>query len=152
MSYATKRPLRYPALKLPPPLLLPGGRVTLFFPIPTRACSPNACRGQSKAAALGKARAIRAHRLLAQFAMRQAGVTEPDFTGYSLAFYFPTSAFRDDDNADASIKAYRDGIAQALRMNDRHMRKCRLSSYAKDAKLPRVEITLWPRELNPSTE
>ena len=59
-------------------------------------------------------------------------------------FFFKTSAFRDDDNADASVKAYRDGIAAALKMNDRDLRKCQLSTYAKDPLCPRVEITLYP--------
>ena len=67
------------------------------------------------------------------------------YAGYSLAFYFRTAAFRDDDNADASIKAYRDGIANALGMNDRDLRKCQLSTYQKDAECPRVEITLYPK-------
>ena len=51
-------------------------------------------------------------------------------------------AFRDDDNADGSCKAYRDGIATALGMDDKRLKKCLLSTFANDAECPRVEITL----------
>lgn len=66
------------------------------------------------------------------------------FRGYSLEHYFKTSALRDDDNADGSCKAYRDGIAEALRIDDRELRKIALSNLSKDANNPRVEITLHP--------
>lgn len=126
--------------------------MTLTLPIPDRRISPNAQRGHSKGAAIAKARLVREHRLRAQLLTLEAlgthyhahGRPVPAFAGYSLAHYFPTAAFRDDDNADAACKAYRDGIATALGLDDRHLRKLRLSTFAKDAANPRVEITLHP--------
>ena len=147
MIYAAKRPQRkIPTAKLPDPVWK-DGQLTLYLPVPARACSPNARRGESRGAAIRKSKIIKAHRLLARLAMAKAILLEGlpadvRFTGYCLDFFFRTAAFRDDDNADASIKAYRDGIASALRMNDRDLRKCRLSTYQKDAECSRVEITL----------
>lgn len=85
------------------------------------------------------------------------GKPVPQFAGYSLAHYFKTAAWRDDDNADGACKAYRDGIAAALGIDDRGLRKLALSTFHKDAANPRVEITLhtatpigpeWDNELS----
>jgi hypothetical protein len=138
----TKHPLEMPA-----PVLHDDGSLTLSLPIPARGISPNARRGESKWAAIAKSKEIRAHRFFAYAATRNAintllGGTLPTLVGYSLAHYFPTSAFRDDDNADAACKAYRDGIAHALDIDDRTLRKVKLSTFDKDAAAPRVEITL----------
>lgn len=65
----------------------------------------------------------------------------PKPTGYSLAFHVGRMGF-DDDNADASVKAYRDGIADALRLDDRDLRKVALSTFQRDPSNPRLEITL----------
>ena len=70
-------------------------------------------------------------------------MSAPAFYGYSLAFHFRTSAHRDDDNADACCKSYRDGMAAALGINDRHFKKLALSTHATDPRCPRVEVTLW---------
>ena len=124
------------------------GRITLRLPIPSSICSPNARRGESRAAAIRKSKAIKAHRELSNLTCISAlvgkGIVNPRFSGYSLAFFWKTKAYRDDDNADASCKAYRDGIASALEMDDRNLRKCALSTHSKDASRPRVEITLHP--------
>lgn len=136
---------------LPGPIWHPDGSLTLCLPLPSQKVSPNARRGQSKSAAIMKSRAVKAHRYQAFLAARNAIAATgarimPEFIGYSLAFFFKTAAFRDDDNADASCKAYRDGIADAVGMNDRHLRKIKLSKHAKDAICPRVEITLHRKE------
>lgn len=68
--------------------------------------------------------------------------------GYSLAHYFPTFRFRDEDNADGSCKAYRDGICDALGIDDQDFCKIALSTRAKDAKNPRVEITIYFKDTN----
>lgn len=119
--------------------------LVIVLPIPARRISPNG-RGHWRP----KARLTRAARTKAAFLTKQAigetfharGLRVPAFTGYSLAHYFPTAQQRDDDNADAACKAYRDGIADALGINDRDLRKIRVSTIAKDAGNPRVEITL----------
>lgn len=124
--------------------------MTLILPIPDGRISPNARRGESKFAAMGKARLVKLHRVRARLRTLEAigtlyhskGAAVPTFTGYTLAHFFPTAAWRDDDNADAACKAYRDGIADALGIDDRQLPKLALSTRDKDAKWPRVEITL----------
>jgi hypothetical protein len=94
----------------------------------------------------GKARLTKLHRVRAKLrTLEAAGLRElPPFTGYALAFYFPDARARDDDNAEAATKAYRDGIADALHMDDFNLRKAALSTFAVDRTNPRLEITLHP--------
>lgn len=66
------------------------------------------------------------------------------FTGYTLAFFYPDKRRRDDDNAQASIKSARDGIADALGVDDNTLRLAALPTFSIDRKNPRVEITLIP--------
>jgi hypothetical protein len=124
------------------------GSLTVSLPIPDRAVSPNARRGQSRWAAIAKSKVVKEHRKRARYVFEVAieahALKGRVFTGYSLAHFFETAAFRDDDNADASCKAYRDGCAEALKMDDKGLRKCRLSTQAKDAECPRVEFTIYP--------
>jgi hypothetical protein len=99
---------------------------------------------------MGKARLVKRHRTRARLATLELlglqyhsrDLPIPMFTGYTLAHYFKTAAYRDDDNADAACKAYRDGIADALGIDDRQLPKLALSTFHKDATNPRVEITL----------
>ena len=65
----------------------------------------------------------------------------PAFSTYSLAFHFPQERNRDDDNAAASCKAYRDGIADALRIDDSTLHLHALTSTI-DRQQPRLEITM----------
>lgn len=124
--------------------------MTITLPIPNRRISPNGQRGQSRGAAIAKAALVKAHRTRARLETKKqlgihyhaAGLPVPAFTGYTLAHFFKTSAWRDDDNADAACKAYRDGIADALGIDDRQLPKLALSTRHKDAARPRVEITL----------
>jgi hypothetical protein len=71
--------------------------------------------------------------------------------GYSLAHYFPTMQFRDEDNADGACKAYRDGICDALQIDDRDFCKCALSTRQKDAKCPRVDFTVYFANIEETT-
>lgn len=68
----------------------------------------------------------------------------PEISGYSLAFFYPDARKRDDDNTEGSfgIKAYRDGIADALMMDDHGLKKIAVSTFQIDRSNPRVEITL----------
>jgi hypothetical protein len=117
----------------------------ITLPIPDREVSPNASRGQSRWAAIKKSKLVKEHRKAAEFAaiveMRPEYTTTP--LGYSLAHFFPTMAFRDEDNADGACKAYRDGICDAFGMSDKNFNKLKLSTREKDAKNPRVEITIY---------
>lgn len=120
--------------------------ITISLPIPHRRISPNG-RGhwktKSKHTKLARQRAkLRTLEALGQH-FHARGLPVPVFAGYSLRHYFPTAAERDDDNADGACKAYRDGIADALGVDDRGLKKLRLSEMGKDANEPRVEITLY---------
>lgn len=136
-------------ITMPAPVWRADGALTICLPMPSRKISPNGQRGQSKSAAIMKSRLVKKHRYHAFLATKSALAAmgcPPAFRGYSLAFFFKTAAYRDDDNADASCKAYRDGMADALGVDDRTLRKCHLSTHAKDAACPRVEITLHPKK------
>lgn len=73
-----------------------------------------------------------------------ATIGRSNFTGYTLSFFYPDARRRDDDNAQASCKAYRDGIADALGVDDNTLRLAALPTFAIDRENPRVEITLIP--------
>lgn len=128
--------------------------ITITLPIPDRAVSPNAKYGNSRFAAICKSKKVKEHKQRAFYIARDVlypdGTSSPlwnaEWAGYSLAFFFKTAAFRDDDNADASCKSYRDGIAKAIGIDDKGFKKLKLSTHAKDAKNPRVEITIYPKE------
>ena len=123
----------------------------ITLPIPDREVSPNASRGQSRWAAIKKSRLVKEHRVNAAWATREAMLPEHIHAtplGYSLAHFFPTLAFRDEDNADGACKAYRDGICDAFGMSDKNFCKMKLSTREKDAKNPRVEITIYFNEIN----
>ena len=118
----------------------------ITLPIPDREVSPNASRGQSRWAAIKKSKLVKLHRVNAAWAAIEAMPTCPfnaTALGYSLAHFFPTMAFRDEDNADGACKAYRDGICDAFGMSDKNFCKMKLSTREKDAKNPRVEITIY---------
>ena len=68
----------------------------------------------------------------------------PSFTRYTLTYHFSSARHWDDDNAIASPKAYRDGIAHALRIDDRLLTLATLPARLTDSKNPRLIITLLP--------
>jgi hypothetical protein len=113
--------------------------MTLTLPIPMKAVRPN-----GRAHCLAKARAVKFCRRLAYLRARQA-IGEGEGTcppiGYTAAFFFPSRLW-DDDNALASLKPYRDGIADAFSIDDRTLRLAALPSMAIEKANPRVEITL----------
>lgn len=121
--------------------------MTIILPVPPRRISPNGRGHWRPKARLNKLARHRAKLLALEALGREfhaRGLAVPPFAGYSLAHFFPTAQARDDDNADAACKAYRDGIADALGIDDRQLPKLALSTIAKDAARPRVEITLYP--------
>lgn len=115
--------------------------LTITLPIPHKCLSPNARPHWAT-----KAKQTKIHRQRAKIATLEvlAGNKPPAVTGYRLAFFFPTNRNRDDDNAMASCKAYRDGIAEALRVDDSTLALAGRPTLAVDASNPRVEITLLP--------
>jgi hypothetical protein len=118
--------------------------------MPDRAVSQNASRGQSKWAAFKKSRVIKEHRMRARIMTMGAMTSDvrlgTQWAGYSLAFFFKTVAFRDEGNAEGSCKAYIDGTCDALGIDDKNFNKTKLTTRAKDAENPRVEITIYGKE------
>jgi len=115
--------------------------MTITLPIPHKALSPNAASpGRWRA----KAKHIRIHRQRAKLRTLEAlgGQPAPAFTGYTLTFYHATKRNRDDDNAAASCKSYRDGIADALRMDDHKLTMSATPQMLIDPTNPRLEILL----------
>lgn len=101
-----------------PPHSERAGEVVVTLPWPDRMLSPNARGHWAK-----KARAVRTAREAAWALMLEAlkGRTT-DFgnraVGLNWQFHPKTANKPDDDNALASCKAYRDGLADALGVND----------------------------------
>lgn len=122
--------------------------MTIILPIPDRQCSQNARTGNSRVAAVLKSKTIKAHRehakLITLSIINSLKDTLPRPIGYSLAHFFKYPHWvRDEDNADGGCKAYRDGICDAFRIDDKHFTKQKLSTRAIDKEKERVEITLY---------
>lgn len=84
------------------------------LPWPPAACSPNARVHWSK-----KSRAARAYRAACHLLAKQAGMQPPKGEALLiLEFVPPDKRRRDDDNLLASFKAGRDGLADALGVDD----------------------------------
>ena len=113
----------------------------ITMPIPPLALRPN---GRSHWRV--KAKATKLFRGMANLRMQSSlGKDNPPKWGKAVIqfdFYFKTVRFLDPDNAVASCKAIIDGIADSgIIGNDRHMWPLR-PTMQKDAKNPRLEITV----------
>ena len=117
--------------------------MTITLPLPHKRLSPNYSRQGSWR---GKAAQIKIHRWRAYITTKNALASQPAPTvsRYTLTFYFPTRARRDDDNASAACKAYRDGIADALGIDDHTLRMSAAPEMLWDKNNPRLLITLLP--------
>jgi hypothetical protein len=96
-----------------------AGMTTHVFDVswPDRVLSPNG-RGHWVA----KAKAVKLHRQEAWTMALAAGVRPSDHASVHMVFFpKPRGPAPDKDNCIASAKAIQDGIADALRMNDRDM-------------------------------
>jgi crossover junction endodeoxyribonuclease RusA len=114
--------------------------MVLILPLPNKGLSPNArLHWRRKSRLTVNARKLA--RLLTLAALNPGG-SLPVFRGYAMAFYYPDRRKRDDDNSEAGCKAYRDGIADALGVDDASLRKVQLSRFEVDRLNPRLEITL----------
>jgi crossover junction endodeoxyribonuclease RusA len=113
--------------------------MTITLPLPYRPLSPNVtCHP------LTKSKYVKQYRTIARLRMLEAlgGKPSPGFKEYRLRFFFGTNRKRDDDNAAASFKAGRDGIADALRMDDHGLRMASSPQMFTDKENPRLEVTL----------
>lgn len=93
----------------------------LVLPWPSAAMSPNGRVHWST-----RAKAVKGARSLAWGATLEAGWNEQPLPDGDLHlwwdFYPPTRRLPDDDNMLARCKAYRDGIADALKIDDKRFR------------------------------
>lgn len=86
----------------------------VLFPWPDRALSPNARGHWSK-----RSRAAKAYRMQCFLQAKIAGLVAPDGRILlDLEFLPPNARRRDDDNLLAAFKAGRDGLADALGIDD----------------------------------
>jgi crossover junction endodeoxyribonuclease RusA len=87
----------------------------IVLPWPPRELSPNARVHWAR-----RAKAARAYREACYWLCKQAGIVAPKDGRIALdvRFYPPSRRRRDDDNAIGSFKAGRDGIADALGVDD----------------------------------
>lgn len=115
--------------------------MTLTLPLPTASHNPNS-KAHWRKKAKAKAEARNVAKLITLEALK--GQPAPPFTGYSLTFYHKQARKRDDDNLAASFKAYRDGIADALRIDDNALRQLTFPTSLIDPNKPRLEVTLLP--------
>ena len=115
--------------------------MTITLPLPPKSLSPNGRVHWKNKARLTKHARTNA-KLITLAALN--GSTPFPYTHYALTFYYPTRARRDDDNCLASCKAYRDGIADALRIDDHRLSLCEAPVILADPLNPRVEFHLKP--------
>lgn len=119
--------------------------MTISLPIPNAKLWPNTRVHWRERSRLVKIARLTACYEVAEFWKREVAemrIPSVRFTGYTLAFFYPDARRRDDDNAQASCKAYRDGIADALGVDDSTLRLLEIPSFQIDRANPRVEITL----------
>ncbi len=86
-----------------------------FLPWPDRRLSPNARHHWAT-----KARAVKNARRIAFFSVVGSGIRkiEADALAVRYVFYPPDNRARDIDNMAASVKAYSDGIRDAIGIDD----------------------------------
>lgn len=120
-------------------------RIVLAFALPSRALSPNGPKGNWRA----KGKATAEHRQVAgevtAEAMERAGISAPwERATIQSRWFWPDLRRRDEDNAQASVKAYRDGVIDAGLLSDDDTR--RLSherpTFDVDRTHPRVEFVI----------
>lgn len=115
----------------------------ITLPLPHKALSPN---GRSHWAAKAKqAKNARSSAKLTTLSLFRGGVfAQSDDVKHHITatFYFrDRRSFSDDDNLIGSLKAYRDGIADALNVDDKSMTWSSVKQMIDKAN-PRVEIEI----------
>lgn len=113
------------------------------LPWPDKGLSPNARLHWRPLADLkALARADAAKEVLAQMPLeaRQAVASGDGRIALTIRFYPPDKRLRDDDNAVSAFKSARDGIADALKVNDRRFQPH--YHFEDPAKPGRVEVEL----------
>jgi crossover junction endodeoxyribonuclease RusA len=115
----------------------------ITLPWPDKGLSPNArLHWAPKAKLKAEARTIAGwttiELLRGQSVAATIAITSPDKIPMTITFYPPDKRLRDDDNMVGSFKSYRDGIADALGVDDRRFKP---HYYFEDAEKPgRIEV------------
>lgn len=116
----------------------------IVLPWPSRALSPNSrahWRRKASAVAVARADANWITKASHGFAGAQKSVcANEDPIPVTMTFYPPDKRHRDDDNMIGSAKALRDGIADALGVNDRRFRTA--YHFGEPEKPGRVEVVI----------
>lgn len=117
-----------------------GHSLVVTLPLPSAGLSQNGRGAWQK-----KDRLTGEYRTMAKVAARTAGRL-PLWDGATMqpTFYWPDKRRRDDDNAASSLKAARDGIADAGLVRDDSTIKALPPTFEVDRENPRVEIRLTP--------
>lgn len=100
---------------------LPAGRYRLVLPWPPKELSPNARKHPARRATFVKSYRQDCWALAREALGHAAGKLFPGDAPIAvrLDFFPPDGRSRDDDNCEAAFKAGRDGVAQALNVDDR---------------------------------
>lgn len=121
-------------------------RFVITLPWPSSALSPNARGHWSK-----KAKAAKAYRQACWAITKQSGF-DVDWAGDAylwLTFIPPDRRARDDDNLVAAFKSGRDGVADALGIDDKRFRlRPWLSDKTRPGGCVELVITMGPEESN----
>lgn len=113
------------------------------LPWPPKELSPNARMHWSK-----KSKAAKMYRATCSLLVRQALIVKPDVPGRLhlwLTFLPPDRRHRDDDNMIAAFKSGRDGIADALGIDDKRF-ICHPFVSDQTGGVVRVSVTAGPAE------
>ena len=112
--------------------------IDLMLPWPPKVLSPNARSHWAT-----KSRAAKTYRYACFLLCRQAGLSAPKGRALlSLEFIPPDRRRRDDDNCIAAFKSGRDGVAQALGIDDsRFVTQLQISSETIKGGAVRVRIS-----------
>ena len=123
---------------------LAGGRQVVVLPWPPAALSPNARGHWSR-----RSKAAKAYRMQCFLFALQAGLVAPEGRILlDLEFLPPTRRRRDDDNLTAAFKAGRDGLADALGIDDnRFVSLVRLSDEPHQGGAVRVTLLAYQGEV-----
>lgn len=115
--------------------------MTVDLPWPPKELSPNARVHWSK-----KSKAAKSYRAACFLLAQQAKLTAPEATGRLhlwLSFFPPDRRHRDDDNMIAAFKSGRDGIADALGIDDKRF-VCHPFVSDQTGGMVRVNVTAGP--------